>query len=162
MSKSKKTMKAVILFVSLLVGLISNSFSQEKKVAPTSKALYQEISQMDSVMFNAFNNQDFKTFKNLFTQDLEWFQDNDGLVPFKTVFKNFENTFKKEYKLTRELVKGSLEVYPLKNYGAIEIGEHKFRHIENGKEEIGTFKFVMIWKHENNQWKISRVISFGH
>ena len=117
---------------------------------------------MDSVMFNAFNNQDFKTFKNLFTQDLEWFQDNDGLLPYKTVFKNFENTFKKEYKLTRELVKGSLEVYPIKNYGAIEIGEHQFKHIENGKEEIGTFKFVMIWKHENNQWKISRVISFGH
>lgn len=155
-------MKAVILFVSLLIGLISNSFSQEKKVAPTSKALYQEISQMDSVMFNAFNNQDFKTFKNLFTQDLEWFQDNDGLVPYETVFKNFENTFKKEYKLTRELVKGSLEVYPIKNYGAIEIGEHQFKHIENGKEEIGTFKFVMIWKHENNLWKISRVISFGH
>ena len=83
-------------------------------------------------------------------------------MPYKTVFKNFENTFKKEYKLTRELVKGSLEVYPIKNYGAIEIGEHQFKHIENGKEEIGTFKFVMIWKLENNLWKISRVISFGH
>ena len=155
-------MKARILVVSLLVGLISNSFSQEKKVALTPKALYQEISQMDSVMFHAFNNQDFITFKNLFTQDLEWFQDNDGLVPYEIVFKNFENTFKKEYKLTRELVKGSLEVHPIKNYGAIEIGEHQFKHIENGKEETGTFKFVMIWKHENNQWKISRVISFGH
>ena len=155
-------MKARILVVSLLVGLISNSFSQEKKVVLTPKALYQEISKMDSVMFHAFNNQDFKTFKNLFTQDLEWFQDNDGLVPYETVFKNFENTFKKEYKLTRELVKGSLEVHPIKNYGAIEIGEHQFKHIENGKEETGTFKFVMIWKHENNQWKISRVISFGH
>lgn len=155
-------MKARILVVSLLVGLISNSFSQEKKVALTPKALYQEISQMDSVMFHAFNNQDFKTFKNLFTQDLEWFQDNDGLVPYETVFKNFENTFKKEYKLTRELVKGSLEVHPIKNYGAIEIGEHQFKHIENGKEETGTFKFVMIWKHENNQWKISRVISYDH
>ena len=155
-------MKAGILVITLLVGLISNSFSQEKKVAPTSKALYQEISQMDSVMFHAFNNQDFKTFKNLFTQDLEWFQDNDGLVPYKTVFKNFENTFKKENKLTRELVKGSLEVYPIKNYGAIEIGEHQFKHIENGNEEIGTFKFVMIWKHENNLWKISRVISYNH
>ena len=155
-------MKAGILLVTLLFILISTSFSQEKKVALTPKALYQEISQMDSVMFHAFNNQDFKTFKNLFTQDLEWFQDNDGLVPYETVFKNFENTFKKEYKLTRELVKGSLEVHPIKNYGAIEIGEHQFKHIENGKEEIGTFKFLMIWKRENNQWKISRVISYDH
>lgn len=155
-------MKALLLIVSLFVGLINVSFSQEKKVAPTSKALYQEIAKMDSVMFDAFNRQDFKNFKALFTEDLEWFQDNDGLVPYETVFKNFENTFKKDYKLTRELVKGSLEVHPIKNYGAIEIGEHQFKHIENGKEEIGTFKFVMIWKNDNNQWKISRVISYDH
>jgi hypothetical protein len=155
-------MKLVILVVTLLVGLISNSYAQEKKVAPTSQTLFQEIAQMDSLMFDAFNRQDLKTFKDLFTVDLEWFQDNDGLVPYETVFKNFENTFKREYKLTRELVKGSLEVYPIKNYGAIEIGEHQFKHIENGKQEIGTFKFLMIWKFDNKQWKISRVISYDH
>ena len=57
---------------------------------------------------------------------------------------------------------GSLEVYPLKNYGAMEIGVDQFRHIENGKEEIGTFKFLMIWKHEKENWKISMVVSYNH
>jgi hypothetical protein len=28
--------------------------------------------------------------------------------------------------------------------------------------EIGTFKFVMIWKNDNGNWKISRVISYDH
>jgi hypothetical protein len=84
----------------------------------------------------------------MFTDDLEWFQDNGGLLSHETVFKN--------------LVKGSLEVHPIKDYGAIEIGIHEFRHFENGKEEIGTFKFVMIWKKIDNQWKISRVISYDH
>lgn len=155
-------MKLIIVAVLLFISFSAKVFSQEKKVAPTSITLYQEIAKMDSVMFNAFNRQDFKTFKALFTEDLEWFQDNDGLVAYETVFQNFENTFKRDYKLTRELVKGSLEVHPIKNYGAIEIGEHQFKHIENGKEEIGTFKFLMIWKFDNNQWKISRVISYDH
>ena len=33
-------------------------------------------------------------------------------------------------------MKGTLEVHPIKDFGAIEIGTHQFRHIENGKEEI--------------------------
>lgn len=141
---------------------MSNTFAQEKKVAPTSLALYTEIATMDSIMFNHFNNQRFEAFKLMFTKDLEWFQDNDGLIPYEKVFSNFKNTFNKPYKLKRELVKGSLEVHPIKNYGAIEIGEHQFKHIENGKEETGTFKFMMIWKKENGQWRIARVISYDH
>jgi len=137
-------------------------FSQEKKVAQTSQDLFNEIAHMDSVMFDAFNTQNMTKFKSLFTEDLEWFQDNGGLISYDTVFNNFENTFKKEFKLTRTLVQGTLEVHPIKNYGAIEIGSHQFRHIENGKEEIGTFKFLMIWKKENGQWRISRVVSYDH
>lgn len=143
--------------------LFSNSvFAQEKKVAQTSKELFNEIATMDSIMFKAFNTQNMDKFKPLFTEDLEWYQDNGGLISYKTVFENFENTFKKDYKLTRRLLKETLEVHPLKDYGAIEIGTHQFRHIENGKEEIGTFKFLMIWQKKDNQWRISRVISYDH
>lgn len=137
-------------------------YAQEKKVAPASQELYAEIAHMDSVMFNAFNSRNMPVFKALFTNDLEWYQDNDGLISYETVFKNFESNFNREYKLTRTLVPGSLEVHPIKDYGAIEIGVHQFRHIENGKEEIGTFKFVMIWQKKDEKWKISRVISYDH
>ena len=136
--------------------------AQEKKVAPTSTELYREIEAMDAAMFDAFNTQNLQKFQSLFTDDLEWFQDNGGLIPYKTVFENFANTFKKDFKLTRQLVKGSLEVHPIKDYGAIEIGIHQFRHIENGKEETGTFKFLMIWQKKDGQWKISRVVSYDH
>ena len=136
--------------------------AQEKKVAPTSSELFKEIERADSIMFQAFNRQDMATFKAMFTEDLEWFQDNGGLIPYKTVFENFGNTFRNENKLSRELVKGSMEVHPIKDYGAIQIGSHQFRHFENGKEEIGTFKFLMIWQNKNGQWKISRVVSYDH
>jgi len=158
--KMNRTRKIIILAATLLFTNIL--FAQEKKVAQTSAELYNEIAYMDSVMFAYFNTQQLAPFKALFTTDLEWFQDNGGLISYQKVFENFDNTFKKPYKLTRQLVKGSLEVHPIKDYGAIEIGMHQFKHIENGKEEIGTFKFLMIWKKENNQWKISRVVSYDH
>ncbi|MEZ4877685.1 MAG: nuclear transport factor 2 family protein [Flavobacterium sp.] len=154
-------------YIRNLVFLLTLSFStqvvaQEKKVAPTTPELFKEIEKMDTLLFDAFNNQNMAQFKPLFTEDLEWYQDNGGLIPYETVFENLENTFKKEDKLTRQLVKGSLEVHPIKDYGAIQIGVHQFRHIENGKEEIGTFKFVMLWKKTNDKWQISRVISYDH
>lgn len=152
-----------LLYAFLISLLVTISVSaQEKKVAPTSLQLYKEIERADSILFQAFNRQDMITFKAMFTEDLEWFQDNGGLIPYKTIFENFGNTFKNENKLSRVLVKGSLEVHPLKDYGAIQIGSHQFRHFENGKEEVGTFKFLMIWNKKDGQWKISRVVSYDH
>jgi hypothetical protein len=158
--KTSKNQAYYLLFL-LLAGLYTIQ-AQEKKVAPTSQELYNEIAKMDTVLFDAFNVKDMAKFKPLFTEDLEWYQDNGGLLSYQTVFTNFENMFKNENKLTRQLVKGSLEVHPIKDFGAIEIAIHQFRHIENGKEEIGTFKFVAIWKKVDTQWKISRMISYDH
>ena len=152
-----------LLYAFLISLLVTISVSaQEKKVAPTSLELYKEIERADSILFQAFNRQDMATFKAMFTKDLEWFQDNGGLISYKTVFENFGNTFKNENKLSRVLEKGSLEVHPIKDYGAIQIGSHQFRHFENGKEEVGTFKFLMIWNKKDGQWKISRVVSYDH
>ncbi|WP_207492639.1 nuclear transport factor 2 family protein [Aridibaculum aurantiacum] len=150
------------IFVTLFVIIAFHTNAQEKKVAPTSPELYNKIAEMDSVLFDAFNKQNMPKFKSMFTTDLEWFQDNGGLLSYKTVFDNFENMFKRESKLTRELVPGTLEVHPIKDYGAIQIGKHLFRHMENGKEETGTFKFLMIWQKKDEQWRISRVISYDH
>jgi len=157
-------MRSKVTFLTFLFAILMTISvrAQEKKVAPTSSELFKEIERADSIMFQAFNRQDMATFKAMFTEDLEWFQDNDGLIPYKTVFENFGNTFRNENKLSRELVKGSMEVHPIKDYGAIQIGSHQFRHFENGKEEIGTFKFLMIWHNKNDIWKISRVVSYDH
>jgi hypothetical protein len=62
----------------------------------------------------------------------------------------------------RELVDGSLEVYPIKGYGAIEIGAHRFCHTEDGKLDCGTFRFLQVWRFKDGAWKVSRDVSFGH
>lgn len=157
-------MKQKVIFYTLILAVLMtiSVSAQEKKAAPTSSDLFKEIERADSIMFQAFNRQDMATFKAMFTEDLEWFQDNGGLIPYKTVFENFGNTFRNENKLSRELVRGSMEVHPIKDYGAIQIGSHQFRHFENGKEEIGIFKFLMIWQNKDGQWRISRVVSYDH
>jgi hypothetical protein len=71
--------------------------------------------------------------------------------------EGFKNLFTRDYVLTREMVKGSMEVYPIKDFGAIQTASHVFSHVENGKPEKGTFKFMHIWKKENGAWKVSRI-----
>lgn len=160
--KEKIVQNQVFFLLFLLIIGLNLTQAQEKKVAPTSQELYNEIAAMDTVLFDAFNAKDMAKFKPLFTEDLEWYQDNGGLLSYEMVFSNFEKMFKNENNLTRQLVEGSLEIHPIKDFGAIEIATHQFRHIENGKEEIGNFKFVAIWKKVGNQWKISRMISYDH
>lgn len=137
-------------------------FTNEQKVVPTDNNIFSKIKALDSLMFNAYNHQDLPKMKSYFTADLEWYQDNGGLLNNETVFTNFQSIFDKKDKLTRELVYGTLEVIPIKGFGAIEIGKHRFKHMENGKLEIGTFRFLMIWKNTNGNWQISRVVSFDH
>jgi hypothetical protein len=137
-------------------------FTNEQKVVTTDKYLFNKIKTLDSLMFDTYNHQNLPKMKTFYTADLEWYQDNDGLLKYETVFNNFRTLFDKKDKLTRELVTGTLEVIPIKGFGAIEIGQHRFKHMENGKLEIGTFRFIMTWKNVNGNWKISRVLSFDH
>lgn len=152
----------LILLPFLICTSVFAQNQNEKKVATTQIELYNKIAQLDSALFAAYNSKDLKLMKTFFTKDLEWYQDNGGLINFEQVFINFQSIFNREYDLKRNLVKESLEVHPIKDYGAIEIGKHQFKHIENGKLEVGTFKFLMIWKNDQGSWKISRVISYDH
>jgi len=148
-----------------LVVLFSNMVFLKAQTNPDTAddiSLFKEIAHLDSVLFNAFNSRDIELFKTFFTEDLEFFHDKGGLTNYDHTINFLKETTKANNQLRRDLVKGSLEVYPIPGYGAIEIGSHKFCHNENGKQECGTFKFVQIWQKKNNIWKISRVVSFGH
>ncbi|MBD0278645.1 MAG: nuclear transport factor 2 family protein, partial [Flavisolibacter sp.] len=107
-------------------------------------------------------NRDMEKFKSLFTDDLEFYHDKGGLTDYQYTIESFKNTIARNDGLRRELVKGSLEVYPIKDFGAIQIGSHTFCHNENGKQDCGTYKFVHVWKKVGTEWKIARVISYDH
>lgn len=126
--------------------------------------LYNTILHMDSICFDAFNAHDMVNLKKVFADNVEFYHDLGGLTYYDQTMENFEKMFaqNKTTGLKRELVKGSLEVYPIKDFGAIEVGVHKFTHTENGKLEVGLLKFLHVWQYKNNEWKISRVISYDH
>ena len=147
------------LLLLLLLSGCGQLSAQGKKV---DDSLFNKIAHLDSVLFNAFNGRDIETFKKLFTTDLEFYHDKGGLTGYEYTIQSLKNTAARNDGLKRELVLGSLEVYPIKDYGAIQIGAHRFCHLENGKQDCGTFKFVHIWKKFGNDWKITRVVSYDH
>lgn len=126
------------------------------------QALYRQIQHMDSVMFNAFNTHDLTVLKSVFADNLEFYHDKGGLSNYATSMESFQAVFRNNPDLHRDLVQGTLEVYPLPGYGAVEMGEHRFSHMENGKELVAVFKFTHVWQYKDNEWKVTRVISMGH
>ena len=151
-----------VLNIILLLGFSTIVNSVKAQNVNNTNSLYREIAHMDSVLFNAFNSRDMEKFKTLFTEDLEFYHDKGGLTDYKYTIESFKNTIIRNDGLRRDLVKGSLEVYHVKDYGAVQIGTHTFCHVENGKQDCGTFKFVYVWKKIGSEWKISRVISYDH
>ncbi len=123
------------------------------------KDLFETISKMDSLYFSAYNHCDLATQASMLSDSVEFYHDQGGLSTSKKdiLEKTKENICGK---ITREVVAGSIEVYPIKDYGAVEIGMHKFH---NNQEPTGTpsraSKFIVIWQQQNNSWQMARVIS---
>ncbi len=121
--------------------------------------LTRAITALDKQLFDAYNTCNIEKLGTLVTDDLEFYHDKTGLAVGK---QPFLDAIKKNIcgKVTRELIQGSLEVYPLHGYGAVEIGLHRFRH--PGDSDVGEAKFVQLWQYKDGAWKISRVISYDH
>ena len=151
----------------LALGVISPRLvAQTSAGQPSSRrspsGLRSEIARMDSALFAAFNARDMGKLKTFFASDLEFYQDNEGVEDYAKTMKDFSEMFGQPSKIRRVLVPGTLEVYPIKNYGAIEVGSHRFCHTENGKVECGTFKFLHVWRKTETTWQLSRIVSYAH
>ncbi len=157
-----KPVKRILIVSALLFSYFLAGKAQGNAHTAERLQLFNEIALQDSILFNAFNSRDLDRMKQYFTSDLEVFQDNTGLRNFQQTVAAFGDLFKKEYVLTRTLVKASMEVYPIKGFGAIQTGSHVFSHIENGKMESATFKFTHIWQKTAQGWKIKRLITYDH
>jgi len=156
-------------FLLLVVFSGSLGYAQQTESSKLSRApntaLYTEILRADSIVFDAFNNCDSLRYKKYLADDLEFYHDIGGLsVGVKIEMEEFRDMCARGTKIRRALVSGALEVYPIGDYGALEIGTHQFFHTNNGESEkpSGSYKFIQIWQKTASGWKISRVISYGH
>ena len=117
---------------------------------------------MDSVLFTAFNAGDADGVLAVMDADLEFYHDTAGLSTYARNEEMTRSLLSRDDRPLRELVPGSMEVYPVPDFGAIQVGEHKFCHEDNGVDDCGTFKFLHIWKKVDGGWKVVRVVSYDH
>lgn len=163
------------LLVLAFAGRTAHAQSQPRKAAPTNTPpqavvpkpaakdeLYQQMAKLDAEMFAAFNAHDVDRLMSYFAPTLEFFHDKGGLADFSQTKEGFTRLFAQSPDISRTLVPGSLEVFPVKDYGAMHIATQRFCHVENGRNDCGNSKFVMVWQQQGDTWKITRVVSYDH
>jgi Domain of unknown function (DUF4440) len=127
--------------------------------------LYRSIKALDQKLFEAYNTCDLATLSAMVDENLEFYHDRSGLALGR---ESFLGSIKNNicHKVKRDLVASSLRVYPLENYGAIELGEHTFCNLSETpvcKDETnGIGKFFMLWQKQGEQYRLTRVISYDH
>lgn len=162
---TKTTTPARLLSVTLLALVPacstarSSERSQSESYSPASQELYDAIAHADAAMSEAYNTCDVAKFEALFAEDVEFYHDLAGLITSRQVLVDaFKNNICG--KVTRELVKDSLEVYPIANYGAVELGAHYFHDTQgNDGAPSRPAKFVFVWRKQAGEWKLTRSIS---
>jgi Domain of unknown function (DUF4440) len=148
----------IVIVTSCSVSRMNNSGETEVR-KPESPELYKTIAHLDSVFFNAYNTCNIDIQAAFYSDSIEFYHDQGGMVSSK---QEILDATRRNIcgKITRELVKGSIEVYPVPGYGAVELGLHRFHNnTEKEKRTSEADKFVIIWQQKNNTWKITRVIS---
>lgn len=130
----------------------------------TSGALYDALTRMDSILFNAtFVACDLQTINSLLSDDVEFYHDKTGFESGPQVRETFQRLTQScphARGITRELLEGSLQVYPIKDYGAVQMGVHRF--VEQGAPTTTIAKFVHLWQQKDGAWRLTRVLSLDH
>jgi hypothetical protein len=157
--KKIKLSALIALAISLFISVTASAQSQETiTYKPQSQELYNTIVHMDSVYFNAYNNCDMDTQAAIFADSIEFYHDEGGLMTSK---KDLLAAIKENIcgKVSRVLVKGSIEVYSIAGFGAVEIGYHKFINHQESETPSGPGRFVAFWRYKDNKWQLYRIAS---
>lgn len=145
-----KKLKLILSF-SLLIGLISTAQADENT-----------LRKLDSNFWQAFNTCDLKDMKKYLADDVEFFHDKDDYSSSSdSVIDSMKNNLcaSGQNILKREEVEQSLKYYPLKAYGALLTGQHRF--YQNDRL-VSTAAFSHIWRLSADGWYMTRVISYDH
>jgi len=153
--KTKFYLIAVLLLSSLFASAQDDAI---RKYIPTDPELYRQIEQMDQTFFDAYNQCDMKKQEAIYADDIEFFHDKGGLMTSKKELLEATQT-NICGKVTRILIPGSIEVYPINHYGAVEMGFHRFFNNQEPNAESKPSKFIIVWKKENELWRIAKVVS---
>jgi Domain of unknown function (DUF4440) len=140
-----------------------------EEVAPAadptaSGPLFDALAQADSLLFDAsFATCDYTRAAAFLAPDIEFYHDLTGFHAGNVVrddFRSLTTNCPAKKGVRREVVRGSVRVYPIKDFGAVQMGEHVFR-----EARVSTYtaaRFVHLWRNVSGRWVLSRVMSFDH
>lgn len=128
---------------------------------PSPAELTRQVEALDQALFGAFNQCQIDKLASLVAEDLEFFHDKTGLMRSRQAFldsvrKNVCQRFR------REPLPGTMTVFPLEGFGAIQMGEHKFCPLGSSRCE-GKGRYVLVWHRlDEERWELMRVLSYEH
>jgi len=148
----------------LILTLISYTVTAQESITPE---LFKTLQKNDSLIFDSsFNTCNLKILAQLINEDFEFYHDKSGVLKGKKEFiDNTKNGLcKSPHKLRRELLKETLQVFPLMNndgtiYAAIQKGRHRF--YENEKRTSIAY-FTHLWILNDDKWLLKTVLSYDH
>ncbi len=152
---------------------VTSPQTQELMISPPSTdstgrlrpdALFDALAQMDSILFDAsFVSCDAAKANAIFTDDVEFYHDQTGLAVGEQVRENTRRltaSCPHDRGIKRTIVPGSLRVYPIEGYGAVQMGLHRFD--ERGAATSTLAEFVNVWRLQDGRWRLARVLSLDH
>lgn len=139
--------------------------------APAPPELVATLAEKDRQLFEAVFGCKLDMLASLVADNFEFVHDKYGLTAdsgSKFMQGMRDNCKAQEtghnFRARRELVEGSMTVHMLNNYGAMQMGEHRFYALQPGQPDrlTETGKFIDLWRQVDGEWKLARVISYDH
>lgn len=155
--------KTPFLIVLLISSFYNILFAQQNIGEEIKKIIFHA----DSLFWQNYNVCNVEGMLSFCADDIEFYHDKGGLTVGLAAFgESLKNGLcgKVGWRLRREAVASTVNVYPLGNYGGIISGEHLFYVIEDGKPEYldGRALFTQLWLLKEGEWKMARVFSYDH
>jgi hypothetical protein len=126
--------------------------------------LFDALAQMDHALFEAsFVTCDATKANAIFADDVEFYHDQTGLAVGEQVRENTRRltaSCPRDRGVRRTVIPGSLRVYPIQGYGAVQIGMHRFD--ERGASTSSLARFISVWRFQDGRWRLARVLSVDH
>ena len=132
--------------------------------AASGGALFDEVEALDTALFDSFNRcadpAQYARHAEWIDPSLEFYHDKDG-ADFGA--EKYLASVKGNVcgKFERKRVPGTLRVYPIPGYGAMELGVHVFCPFSSDRCE-GAGDFLLVWKKDGERWRLTRAISYAH
>jgi hypothetical protein len=122
-----------------------------------SGALFDALAEMDRILFDAsFVSCDAAKANAIFTDDVEFYHDQTGFAAGEQVRENTRRltaSCPRDRGVERTIVPGSLRVYPIEGYGAVQMGVHRFD--ERGAATSTLARFVSLWRWQDGRWRLA-------